>query len=66
MDVSVWMMGREIKCVLLKDVKVCDSIYSVSSIDHVCNKKRRTYTHRAIWLKSEMNMLHFQCRNKYG
>ena len=26
MDVSVWKMGREIKCVLLKDVMVCDSI----------------------------------------
>ena len=26
MDVHVWKMGREIKCVLLKDVMVCDSI----------------------------------------
>ena len=29
MDVSVWMMGREIKCVLLKDVMVCDCVSSI-------------------------------------
>ena len=53
MDVSVWMMEREIKCVLLKDVMVCDSNLCIQIDNRTClHFSLCTYTMRNNYTKN--------------